>query len=94
MTVLFKNGTANGASLVNYKSSGSAAEVHIVGNFDGASVNVEVRSPADPNDAWNNQKTYLEPDDDSIFYLPSGYLVRGVISSAGASTDIFLEVSA
>lgn len=93
MTVLFTNGTANGASAENYVSRGSAAVVHITGDFDGATVNVEVRAPLDPNSEWVNQKTYSESTDDTMYYLPSGYMVRGFIADVGAGTDIFLEVS-
>ena len=92
MTVLFTNGTADGNSPGTHKSVGGQHVIAITGNFDGASVALQVKSPDDPNSEWVTNKTYTAAENDPVTFLPSGYEARGVISSVGASTDIFMEV--
>ena len=93
MTVLFKNGTANGNSPNIHTSKGGAHVVTLTGTFDGASIDIEIRSLSDPNLEWVPNKTYIAAATDSIYFLPSGYEARAVISSAGGSTDVFVEVA-
>lgn len=92
MTILFKNGTTNGVSPNIHESTGGQQVLAITGNFDAAAVEFQVQSPNDPNSEWVTNKTYISSSNDPITYLPHGFSVRGVISNAGASTDIFMEV--
>ena len=94
MTVLFLNGIADGPSPETHTSVGGAHILLCTGNFDSASVNAQVRSKADPNSEWTNVTNglFTAADARQIAILPVGYEVRGLISSVGASTDVFLEV--
>ena len=94
MTILFVNGIADGASPFTHLSVGGAHILSATGNFDGASVNAQVRSKDDPNSEWTNVTNglFTAADAREISILPSGYEARGLISSAGASTDVFMEV--
>lgn len=94
MTVLFENGIANGNSPNIHTSEGGNHVFSVRGNFNGATVTVQLFNPDDPNIEWadveNGALTFAS--DKSIDFVPQGYQVRAVISSAGASTDIFAGV--
>lgn len=90
MTILFKNATGNGISPEIHTSTGGQHVVTISGVFDGASVDFQVKSPNDTT--WVSNKVYPVAENDPVTFLPKGYQVRGVISSAGALTDIFMEI--
>ena len=94
MTVLFENGIANGASPVNHNSKGAAHITTVTGAFDGASVNLQIKSPDDPNSEWVNvtNALFTAAGSKNVEYIPNGYQARGFISSVGASTDVFMEV--
>lgn len=94
MTVLFTNGIANGASPNIHPSKGGAHIGTVTGNFNGASVAFQIKSPDDPNSEWITLTNGILTGAGSknLDFIPLGYSVRALISSAGASTDIFAEV--
>lgn len=92
MTVLFKNGLANGESPTQHVSIGSIHTVQVNGNFDGASVNIQSQSNNDPNATWISQKIYTVDGVDAMSWLPLGFKIKAVITNAGSETDIFAEV--
>lgn len=92
MTVLFVNGNADGASPNVHVSKGGQHVLTATGDFDGATVEFQVRSGDDPNSEWVSNISYTESSNDPVTFLPNGYQGRGFISNVGASTDIFMEV--
>ncbi len=94
MTVLFQNGTANGASPNTHESKGGAHVVTVTGDLDGATVTLQIRSKADPNSEWVNvtNGSFTASDNKTVDFLPTGVEARGLISSVGASTDVFMEI--
>ena len=92
MTVLFENGTADGASPNAHRSVGGQHVITITGSFDGANVDLQIKAAGDPNAEWVTNKTYTTAEMDPVTYLPVGYEARGFINTAGASTDVFMEV--
>ena len=92
MATLYLNGTQNGLSPGILTSMGGNYVATVSGNFDGASVKLLVKSPADPNNEWVSQKTYTSSENDSVIFLPLKYQARAEIINAGPLTDIFMEV--
>lgn len=94
MTILFQNGTANGASPFFHESGGGSHVVTVTGDLDGATVTLQIRSKTDPNAEWVNvtNGSFTASDNKTVDFLPSGFEARGFISSVGASTDIFMEI--
>lgn len=94
MTVLFENGTANGPSPNTAKADGASKVFTATGNFDGASVAVQIRSTDDPNAEWVTVTNGVMSGAGHklVEFIPSGYDIRANISSAGASTDVFAEI--
>jgi len=96
MTVFFENGVANGPNPTenNHTSRGATHVFTSTGNFDGAAVTLQIKSPSDPNGAWTDVVNAILTSASSKFveFLPNGYEARATISSAGASTDVFAEL--
>jgi hypothetical protein len=96
MTVLFLNGTGDGANPVdnNYISRGGSAVFHASGVFDGASVTIQAKSNDDPNLEWVSLTNGVlsQAGNKYIEFIPHGYEVRAVIATAGVATDLFVEV--
>jgi len=94
MTVLFENGMANGNSPNTHKSKGGNHIYAATGIFNGASITLQIKSSDDPNAEWVNVTNgiFTASGNKLVEFLPLGYQARAVISGAGASTDVFVEI--
>jgi hypothetical protein len=95
MTILFLDRTFGGPSLNTHSSRGGMHIYSVRGNFDGASVTLQLLNPDDPNVQYTNveNSTVTEPIDKSVEYIPNGWTVRAVIAGAGDTTNIFASIS-
>ena len=94
MTVLFTNGDSDGPSTEIHVSKGGDHIFTVTGNFDGASVAIQLKANGDPNAEFVTQTNGVlsAAGSKSLNFIPNGYSARAFISSVGASTDVFAEV--
>ena len=92
MTVLLLDATEDGPGEETHISFGGAHICTVSGVFDGASVELQMMSPRDPNDRWVFNRTYTKEENNAMFQMPIGYQARGEIKNANTLTKIFMEV--
>lgn len=87
------SGTYKGADTYINESAfdGPNKSVHCYGTFDGATVTLQCSpNPELSSAVWFDVASYTANDIDGVLFTSSGW--RVVVTSAGASTDINLEV--
>ncbi len=91
---LFENETADGNKAVLSGARSAKFNIAVIGTFDGACVTIE--ASCDGGTTWtaikdvsgNTVEIKDVTQDEYVEYLAPDFAVRGVISGAGASTDI------
>lgn len=90
MAVLFENQSSDGNSdPVN--SVGADFTVSISGNFDGATVQIQSKSPSGGWITPQQNGTFTAPDKIEAS-MRNGEQIRAVLSSAGSTTSVTVEV--
>ncbi len=94
MAVLIEDGKVNGAGPIIFTSIGAKYVVTVSGVFDGATLDIQTKSPEDPNGegAWITNKLYTVKDMDEISFLPLYFQARAFISNAGDLTNLFAGI--